>query len=272
MDRLPQELVEAITSHLFIDDLKNVLTLSANFRFATERYSGAFTEFTVNESNADRFVERYSGHRLLYLREVHFRPNFPPLWLPGDEDDVECRQSEDNIRENSECFTRQVHSLFTTLSTVEKNAGHHYVPGRYRLLMHDPTRLFHQENFCFHRRYSSWRVRLLNTELPLVHSVRSMEIHNECPEDPKVYHDSHGYPPNYIEKFYGMELKLDLGLMIDLAPKLPDLEYLGCKTGGFEWHPPSCHQGTVAKNPTDTFRVIGMARVVMRGIILHARL
>jgi hypothetical protein len=88
MDRLPQELVEEITSHLSIDDLKNVLTLSANFRFAAERYSGAFTEFTVNESNADRFVERYSGHRLLYLREVHFRPNFPPLWLPDDKDDV----------------------------------------------------------------------------------------------------------------------------------------------------------------------------------------
>ncbi|KAH6848460.1 hypothetical protein BKA58DRAFT_280006, partial [Alternaria rosae] len=75
MGRLPQELIEEITRYLPTDDLKNVLTLSTKFRFAAESYSGAFTEFTLNERNADKFLGLYSGHRLLYLRELHFQPN-----------------------------------------------------------------------------------------------------------------------------------------------------------------------------------------------------
>jgi len=239
MDRLPQELVEEITKNLPTDDLKNVLTVSTKFRYAAERYSGAFTEFTLNERNADKFLGLYSGHRLLYLRELHFRPNFPPIWPPDPwpwEDEM-CRENADAIRAKNECFTRQVHSLFTTLSTVEENAAPQHASGRYRIQIHDPSRLIHVEIYCPHQEYISWRIRLLNTELPLVHSVRSLEICNECPEDASVYHDSHGYPANYRKCFDGGLFKLDLGVMVDLVSKLPNLEYLGCKTGGFEWAP-----------------------------------
>ncbi|CAN9411096.1 unnamed protein product [Alternaria alternata] len=246
MDQLPQELIEKITSYVPTEDLKNLLTLTTKFRYSAERYSGAFTEYTLNKRNADKFVKIFSGHRLLYLREVIFRPNLPPLvWTPpaGEEDEeIECRESAGEIRDKSEHFTCQVQIIYKTLRTVEENAGHH-APGRYRLLVHGPTRLLHDNSItCPHRQYSSWRVQLLNTEMPLVYSVRSLEIYNVCKEDTDICHDSHDYPPDY-SSWEGHELKLDLGVMVKLASRLSNLEYMGCKTGGFEWHPPFCHQG-----------------------------
>jgi hypothetical protein len=53
MNQLPQELVDKISQSLSIGDLKHVLTLSSKFRYAAERYSGAFAEFNMNESNAE---------------------------------------------------------------------------------------------------------------------------------------------------------------------------------------------------------------------------
>ena len=254
MGRLPPELIEEITRYLPTDDLKNVLTLSTKFRFAAEKYSGAFTEFTLNERNADKFLKRYSGHRLLYLREVHFRPNFPPLWplqyehegLSEDEDEViGCRESADEIRDKNEYFTRQVHSLFATLSAVEENAGPQHAPGRYRLLVHDPTRLIHRSIECDHREFISWRIRLLNTELALVHSIRSLEIYNVCGETKSILdekHESHDYPAAYKNLFWEQQLKLDLAVMVSLSSKLSNLEFLGCKVGGFEWPDSICDE------------------------------
>ena len=112
MNGLPQELIDQISSHLPKQDLHNVLTLSCKFRYAPERYSGAFAEFTVNESNAAEFLVRFSNHRLLYLREVKFRPAFPTLYDTSDneddnEDDSEvlCRESAHEVHDRNESFT-----------------------------------------------------------------------------------------------------------------------------------------------------------------------
>ena len=67
MNDLPQELVDRICSHLDKPDLKSVLTLTSQFRYAAERYSGAFREFSVNESNAKEFLSCFSNYRLRYL-------------------------------------------------------------------------------------------------------------------------------------------------------------------------------------------------------------
>ena len=79
MNDLPQELIDRICSHLSNEDLRSVLTLTSQFRYAAERYSGAFEEFTVNAKISQKFLDCFSGHRLLYLREVRFRPKFPPV-------------------------------------------------------------------------------------------------------------------------------------------------------------------------------------------------
>jgi hypothetical protein len=57
MDQLPQELVEKICRYLPKADLKNVLTLTSKFQYASERYSGTFSEFTIDKNNFKTFLE-----------------------------------------------------------------------------------------------------------------------------------------------------------------------------------------------------------------------
>ena len=79
MKDLPQELVDKICSYLRQEHLKKVLLLSRQFRYSAEKFSGFFKEYTVNENNIQEFVSRFSGRRLLYLKEVIFRPTLPPF-------------------------------------------------------------------------------------------------------------------------------------------------------------------------------------------------
>lgn len=79
MDQLPQELVDRVCLNLDIRDLKNTFLVSRKFQFSSEKLSGAFTRRVLTASNAQKFINTYSGHRLLYLRQVEFRPVFPPL-------------------------------------------------------------------------------------------------------------------------------------------------------------------------------------------------
>ncbi|KAF2185759.1 hypothetical protein K469DRAFT_574976 [Zopfia rhizophila CBS 207.26] len=224
MNRLPQELIDRISSFLPKHDLKNILTLTTKFRYAAERYSSAFAEFTINERNSEKFLALYSGHRLLYLREVIFRPRFSPIFYRY-EPELSCRENADELREKDESFTRQIKFLFTTLRSVEEQAEENHAAGRYRLSIYSPTRLVEAKSSrdCLHHHYVSWRVHLLNpAELPQIASVRSLEIHNHGYEYPEWHHH---------------ESKLDLRVIIDLATKLPNLEYLGFQTGGYEWCP-----------------------------------
>ncbi|EUC44120.1 hypothetical protein COCMIDRAFT_38013 [Bipolaris oryzae ATCC 44560] len=216
MNNLPQEIVDEICSYIPREDLKNVLTLNRQFRFGAERYSGFFDEYTIKEDNIE-FLSRYSCHRLLYLKEVIFRPILPPVLEPPEGEELPCRESAEEIREKDESFTRQVQHLFNTLSLLEQQAGEMHASGRYQLSVHSLAQDITYFIWCPHRLYVSWRVHLLTLDLPEIASVHSLEIHN-----------------NGNDKY--RESKLDLRVIIDLAAKFPNLEYLGCKTGGFEWH------------------------------------
>ncbi|KAI4640630.1 hypothetical protein J4E93_008220 [Alternaria ventricosa] len=207
------------------------------------------SKFTVTENNSADFLTRFSGHRLLYLREVTFRPDVSATYdLKGNEvdDDVDedddrvfCRESADEVRERDESFTRQMQFLFDILQRVEKQAGNYHAPGRYRLTIYNPIRRTENEDACPHRYMTSWRVRLLAKDLPPITSIRSFRI---VSNDRKGY--EYEYPPwnqyaytyrlrdNYSEM---QESKLDLRVLIDLATSMPNLEYLGTRTGGYEW-------------------------------------
>jgi hypothetical protein len=228
MDRLPQELIERIFSFLLKADLRNLLTLSSSFRYAAERCSGAFAEYTIDEGNSARFLTLFSGHRLLYLRDVNFTPSFPPIHSVIDEDGYEvmpCRDTEEEIREKDESFTRQIVHLFTTLKSVEEQAGDQHAPGNYLLSIHAPTRdlISQTEIRCQHRVHTSWRIHLLDsTQLQQIASVRSFELRTV------------DYSCAWTDDT--QMSKLNYRILIDLATKFPNLEFLGCHTGGFEWH------------------------------------
>ncbi|CAN9423397.1 unnamed protein product [Alternaria alternata] len=235
MEGLPQELIDKISSYLPRRDLCNVLTLTGKFRFAAERHCGAFSKFTINENNSVDFLARFSSHRLLYLKEVIFRPTFPTLCGPrdneddsSDDDQVLCREPAHEVYERDESFTRQIQFLFHILQLVEKQAGEKHAPGRYRLSLYSPIRTVRAKNACPHRYRTSWRVRLLEAELSPVASIRSFEIYNN-------YGNESFAPYLHIDRSGKQEFKLDLRVLIDLAIRMPNLEYLGFRTGGYEW-------------------------------------
>lgn len=238
MNQLPQELIDEISEFLPRKDLKNVLTLSSKFHYAAERYSGAFTRYDMNECNTKRFSALYSGHRLLYLREVTFKPRFSPIHYQ-DDPKVPCRETAEELQEKDESFTSQITLLFAILTSTEERAGVQNSPGRYRLSIYSPTRLVEKifgDSNCLHHYYVSWRIHLLNpSALPEISSVRSLEIHNHGYEYDWNGSHGHDYPIEYRDKYDGVESKLDLRVIVDLATKFPNLEFLGCKVGGYEW-------------------------------------
>jgi len=91
MDQLPRELIGRISRYLSRDSLKNTLLLCHAFRFAAEKYSGAFAEFTLGESNAEKFIATFSSHRFLYLRNLEFGISLP---LPKDSERRDNRPTE----------------------------------------------------------------------------------------------------------------------------------------------------------------------------------
>jgi hypothetical protein len=215
MDQLPQELVDKICSHLPIADLKSVLLLTGRFRYGAERYSGAFSEFTINETNVDTFIQRYSGHRLLYLQEVVFRSSLAPVDGPRDFHEY-CREDPGKLQGKDEEFSTQISTLFRALQVVERQASTKNAPGRYRLSVYHPTRIVRIFE-CNHHLFVSWRIHLLRAaELPLIHSVRTFVVYDNAEGD---------------------EPRLDGRVSIDLATRFPDLEFFDIRTGGYEWHP-----------------------------------
>ena len=224
MNQLPQELVDRISSHLAPNDLKNTLLLSHAFRFSAEKYSGAFIRFSLNEDNADKFIDTFSGHRLLFLRDLEFG-----IRLPLPEDSFH-RDNADQLSKHDKIFTQQITFLFNTIKMVEERAGNQNKPGTVRLVINYPIRpISRGQSLSFHH-HLSWRVHLLEPEaLPLLESVRSLEVGN----------DIVGTFVNRAEDANcdWALVKLDYRVMVDLVVKFPNLEYWGCRIGGDEWSP-----------------------------------
>ena len=231
MDQLPNELIERISSYLSLDSLKNTLLLSHAFRFSAEKYSGAFARFALNEDNAEKFIDTFSGHRLLYLRDLTFEIRLP---LPEDRDH---RDNADQLRKHDTSFTEQITFLFKTIKTVEERAGNQKKQGKFRLGICSPFRPIFSESALSYHHHLSWRVHLLEPEaLPLLESVSSLEVGDEWGGTCRSVAGDTDYE--------WAPVKLDYRVMVDLAVKLPNLEYWGCRMGGDEWSPNTEQEAT----------------------------
>jgi hypothetical protein len=223
MDKLPAETIDRISSYLEEDDLKNTLLLSKSFRFPAEKYSNAFYRFPLHEGNAGKFIDTFSSHRLSYLRELEFWTRLPRI----EHSYPENRDSPEELRKNDRQLTQQITFLFDTIKTVEKRAGEQNCTGKILLKLYAPLRLVSKKysSLSFHQ-HSSWRVHLLQPEsLPTLDSIRALEIRRgvQAPfEDSKA-----GYS--------WATVKLDYRVIVDLAVKCTNLEYMGCRIGGDEW-------------------------------------
>ena len=241
MDNLPQEIIDCISSHLDRYDLCSTLTVNSKFQVSAERYSGAYEQFDLDKSTADRFLRTFSGRHFHHLRRVYFAttlvPNdIPPnhRWLDPsdvDEGDVpQCRESKETLQEYNESFTSQVGFLFDMLNTVERRVGDMYGLGKISLTILTPTMELDPSIYCRHRAYVSSRVHLLNPgSLPALKSIRRLRFQNGAKftpfEEPRI-----------------TLRKLDLRILLDMAYKLPNLEHLACEIGGDEWPTPLSHE------------------------------
>lgn len=245
MDRLPQELVDRISSYLDLDELKNTLTVSRKFQVAAEQCSGAFAGFHLNldDTTADKFVERFSNRRFRYLRDVDVRTHLPDPSAEGQDDDggyLPCRESAEELRKLDEHFTGQINFLFQTLKTLEDQACEKYGPGKIRLTIGTPVMKIDRAILCHHRAFVSWRIHLLNPErLPKLTSIRSVRIVNGASYNPT------DDPTESLRK-------LDLRVLLDLSSRLPNLESLACEIGGDEWPTPCIDE--VAKHLTHVYQ------------------
>ena len=225
MDQFPQELVDRISRYLSHDDLKSTLVLSNSFRFAAEKYSGAFCAFALNEDNAEKFVDTFSGHRLLYLRSLEFWTRLPRVEYRHPP----LRGNADQLSENDTSFTRQIKFLFKTLKKVEERAGNQNKPGRIELTIYAPQRpVAHAYQPLSYHHFLSWRVHLLEpAALPSLESIRSLEIKEGSLQSDETNDADYSLEP----------VKLDYRVMVDLVVNFPNLEYWGCQIGGDEWTP-----------------------------------
>ncbi|KAF2635437.1 hypothetical protein P280DRAFT_461803 [Massarina eburnea CBS 473.64] len=224
MTYLPQELIDHISSFLPLSDLKNTLLVSRQFHSAAEKYSEAHTKYTLTtKSDAQHFVEKYSGRLFRLLRNVEIRTSVPDLDRGTLGNKYRCRDTAAELQEMDEQFTRQIRFFFSAIQKVEDKAWEMHGPGRIQLKIYTPTRLRYNMHSCFHRIYNSWRVHLLSPErLPALKSVRSLLV--QSGED-----HNYSYPGNPHLR------KLDLRVLLDLSSKMPNLEILNCLIGGDEW-------------------------------------
>jgi hypothetical protein len=223
MDKIPAELIDRISSFLEHRDLKNTLLASRVFSFAAERHSHAFDEFALYEGNADKFLNTYSGHRFSYLRVVEIWTDLPRV----EDGEMILRESAEQLLENDRSMTRQIKSLFNAIKAVEQRAGECGNSAKILLKLAEPGRDIWNEYTSFdYPEFLSWRAHLLDPDsLPSLRSVRYLQIGavSRCPleDTPKGY--------------TGAAVKLDYRVIVDLAAKCPNLEYLGCCIGSDEW-------------------------------------
>jgi hypothetical protein len=228
MDRLPQELIDRISNYLEINDLKKILLLNAKFQLAAERYSEAFSTYSLTEDNVGDFLDFCGGRLAQHLQNIKFRTSLPALDTDVFKNNIKafednpCRDTVDELREMDKQFTRQVNLLFTTLHKVEQVRtldGH----GGLELEIYTPTRAVDETKFCLHRAITSWRIHIIAPDtLPRIGCIRSLRIQNGT----NLEYDDIPDPPFR---------KPDLRMLLDLAAQLSNLQVLNCNIGGDEF-------------------------------------
>ncbi|KAJ4356542.1 uncharacterized protein N0V89_004576 [Didymosphaeria variabile] len=242
MDDFPIEIIDCISSFLDQNTLKRTLFVSRAFQASAEYHSGAFRNFIIKspfqqssrfrqrlkgDDEKDvftKFLDTYNGHRFRYLRYVEVHTAFPTLkYLEEDPDDFPCRESPEELMEKDEIFTKQIDRVFQTLKFVDSRQS----KGQIELCIVTPVQWV-DADFCHHRVSSAWRVHLLSpSRLPQLDCVRSLTICN--PQDSEYINSG-----KFDEEDFRYDSRLDWRVLLDVASRCPNLEYLGCQTGSRE--------------------------------------
>lgn len=242
MNVLPQELVDQICNYLDPVDLKQALTVSRTLQRSAERIF--LKEFNLKETNAERFLQLYTGDRVRYLRHVRFMPTLPMVVCGRDGIPLEyCRETPDDLSQKDKIFTCQIGFLFGTLKRLEGQTGYREAAEDLRLTIFPPRRAIDWP--CLHRKCICWRVHLLHPEtLPPLFWVRDLLVTN----DDEVYQGKFDIFARRDHPEPGIDTqvpsKLDLRILADLTSRLPNLECLECTLDFCHWGMTMDHEPT----------------------------
>ncbi|KAJ8111289.1 hypothetical protein OPT61_g6082 [Boeremia exigua] len=233
MEKLPQEIIDRISSFLTVSDLRQTLTVSQQFQHAAERSSGAFESFELRATDAStqKLFYIFAGRRFRYLRRIHLRTELPRLQYGRKEAkarfDPGHRETKADLVKKDLEFTSQISSMFAALKRLETRANELQLgPGRIHLSVWAPTRA-RDSGYCLHWHLISWRIQLLSPEkLPCLDSIYSLAVEGQADMD-------------LLNEPSVAVSKLNLRIMIELASQLPNLQHLECRIGGEEWVPNS---------------------------------
>ncbi|KAG9229777.1 hypothetical protein BJ875DRAFT_432962 [Amylocarpus encephaloides] len=227
MDSLPQELIDLIVSYLHVDALNNTLTLSRKFCLATERESRVWECIVIDDTGVAMFLQTYcSKYRFQHLNSLLYLTNLPPLRASrktresrksgGDCEPSDCRDTREELRGMDEAFSHQIFCLFTALKKLEEQIGKEYYTGRVDLRIYTPSREI-RDGLCLHLKFVCWRIHLLSPELlPELSVIRTLEFTQES------------FTGSVCEETERTSAKIDPRVILDMAAKLPKLEYLRC--------------------------------------------
>jgi hypothetical protein len=171
MNSLPQEIIQLIVGFVDHDTRRQLLTVSRGFQVAAEGFCWS-RYLSLPKSNMEEFLTMYRGHRPRLLRHVTIKVKFPQIL----EEPLKCRETVEELHTNHELLTRQISGLFKALKTLEERETPNARPTGICLEIKIPYE-FDNEQYCDHRRYNSWRLRIVNPQtLPELSSIRTLII------------------------------------------------------------------------------------------------
>lgn len=214
MDALPLEIIDEIVSFADYNTRRQLLTVSWSFQVSVERHTWCSYRWTTS-SNVNEFLDKYCGHRCRYLRNIDIHVEFPFL-VDTPERPLKCRETAVEIHAHNERFTRQIVDLFNAVKVLEDRELPRNRPSGIRLCIQNPYQLDDNQQFCYHRRFHSWRLQLLNPEnLPTLSSVQTLAIVKQRITVSTQATHQHIRP-------------LDFGIIPALISRLPSLDVLDC--------------------------------------------
>ncbi|CAI6330993.1 unnamed protein product [Periconia digitata] len=272
MEDLSLELVERICEYLPREDLQNTLTVSREFRYASERACGAFATFCLDRDNVEKFRERYAGRRWGYLRHVKFQVRIPAYKedscdhdMEGEEedgsddgegftmDDYNEDDGDDSDGESGNGNAQDDDDDANEMESQESVETHDCRESAQELAEMDNT-FSNQIRFLFDTiKTVEQDVSEGRLQLTIYAPVR--EVHTTCPHRKCVSWRLHLLSASTLPKLRSVRalsienpraadpltspeslLHIDLRVLIDLAVQCPRLEFLGCKLhGGSAW-------------------------------------
>ncbi|KAH7628077.1 hypothetical protein B0T09DRAFT_402984 [Sordaria sp. MPI-SDFR-AT-0083] len=112
----PQEIINLIVRQC--DDygtLWNLLTVSRACQEPVEQRLWP-DHVRIVDDDGVKVLRRYTGRRFRFLRRVTLEQDFPML----KDEDLSCRETADEVRENDELLTRRIAAVFTAIKALEK--------------------------------------------------------------------------------------------------------------------------------------------------------